>query len=324
MARRLVVSGVGLAITVVLLAVVVGVGLVTFGTPAAAAPVATLSVFTGSASLQRAGSTAAVAAHTGESVASGDSVATAAGSKAAVTYPDGSITRLDSLSKVTISMARVKGAGLKLGVSQSLGLTWNAVKKLVGASTFHVSGPNNANAEVRGTRFGFYIEKDPTGKPVIWIDTYDGIVAVSGAVGPPVTSTANQRVTVRVGAAPTAPVPIPDADRHLSFTVFNQTLEAVPGKAFAFRSGLLDTGQSAGPSTVTADGKSDLQLVLGWPGSIFELTVVDPSGKNYAKPAASQPPVVVTIPGAAAGTWTFSVRDVKSAPQEPWWVIAGR
>jgi Flp pilus assembly protein TadG len=324
MNRRLLVGGLAVVITLVLLGSVIGVAVAIFGAGAAAGPVATLTVFTGSAQVQRAGSTAAVAAHTGESVASGDSVSTAANSKAAVTYPDGSVTRLDSSSRITVSLARSGGSAFKLGVNQTAGLTWNTVKKLVTGARFNVSGPNNAVAGVRGTRFGFYIEQDPAGKTVVWIDVYDGTVAVTGATGPGVTATANQRVNVRAGAPPTAPVAIPDSDLHLSFTVFNRTLEAATGKPVSFANGNLSAGQGAGPFTYVADGKSDLEFVLGWPGSIFELTVIDPSGKTFAQPAATRTPIVVQVPKAAAGAWQFRVRDVQSVPLEPWWVVVAR
>ena len=36
----------------------------------------------------------------------------------------------------------------------------------------------------------------------------------------------------------------------------------------------------------TADGRSDLQFVRGWPGSTFQLTVVDPQGKVLAQLAS--------------------------------------
>lgn len=327
MGRRVLVGGFAAVVLVALLGTVVGVALAVFGAGAAARPTATLTVFTGLARIQRAGTTAEVAARSGELVGSGDSVSTAARSKAAVTYPDGSVTRLDSLSRITISLARSGRSAFRMGVRQTAGLTWNNVRKLVGGATFDVSGPNNSVAGVRGTRFGFYIEQDAAGKPVVWVDVYDGVVAVSGATGPSVTATANQRVNVRAAAPPTAPVPIPDSDRHLSFTVFNQTLEAVTGRPVAFEDGVLSSSQSDGPFTVAADGKSSLQFVLGWPGGnleIFELTVIDPTGRVFAQPAATRQPIVVTVPNAAAGAWRFQVRDISSTPLEPWWVIVGR
>ncbi|HVD01960.1 MAG TPA: FecR family protein [Candidatus Dormibacteraeota bacterium] len=312
-------------IVLVLLGTVIGVALAVFGTATAAAgPTATLTVFTGSARIRKSGSTTTVAAHSGEAVASGDSVSTAANSKAAVTYPDGSVTRLDSSSRITLSLARAGRSAFRLSISQTAGLSWNTVKKLVGAGSFRISGPNNAVAGVRGTRFGFYIEKSPAGKTVVWVDVYDGVVAVSGAVGPSVTATANQRVNVSAGTAPSSPVTIPDSDRHLSFTVFNQALEAVTGKPVGFYNGVLSSGQTAGPLTYAADGKGDLEFVLGWPGSIFELTVVDPAGTIFAQPAATATPIVVRVPRAVAGSWQFRVRDVTSVPLEPWWVVVGR
>jgi hypothetical protein len=75
---------------------------------------------------------------------------------------------------------------------------------------------------------------------------------------------------------------------------------------------------------VKADGKSDLQFVLGWPGSLYELTVVDPDGNVSARSASSVPPLSISVPSARAGTWQFTVRDVQSAPGEAWWVVVGR
>ena len=310
-------------VTVVLLAAVFAVALTTFYGPAKAAPAAVLSVFTGTARVQKAGTTTAATAHSGDLLADGDSVSTGADSKAAITYPDGSVTRLDSVTRVVVGLGRNARGELQVGLRQTAGLTWNTVKKLAGAASFKVSGPNNAVAGVRGTRFGFYIERDAQGRTVVWIDVYDGVVAVSGPAGPPVTATANQRVNVRATGPPTAPVPIPDADRHLSFTVFNRAIEAVSGKPVAFAGGALSSGGSSPAQPVAADGRSDLVIVLDWPGSIFELTVTDPSGRVYAQPASTTSPIVVTVPKAARGTWRFSARDVTSSPNEPWWAIAG-
>ena len=322
MARRLLIGGVVLLIAVLLL-LVAGVALVTLGGAGAAPPAATLTVFTGTARIQRAGAATSVAAHSGETVASGDAVSTGANSKAGLTYADGSVTRLDSRAAVTVHVVRAGGVQ-QVSLLQTAGLTWNRVLRLAGRSSFEVKGPNNTTAGVRGTRFGFYIEQDAAGNPVVWIDTYEGIVHVSSGVGAAVDAVANQRVTVRAGAAPTRPGPIPATDLQLSFTVFNQTIEAVTGAPVAFASGNLSTGQTAGPFTVQADGRSDLDFVLGWPGSIYQLVVVDPTGKTFSQPASTTPPISAKVPKAMAGTWTFSVRDIRSTPQEAWWAVVGR
>lgn len=314
--------GLALALLVVLVAAALVGSLGGVGGPR---PVA-LTIFVGSAAIQRAGSERTVPAHTGDTVAAGDTVVTGSASAAALTYPDGSITRLDELSIVRVDLRRQAGS-LQVSLQQSAGLTWNNVKQLLGAGSFTIHGPNNASAEVRGTRFGYYVEHDEAGGPVVWVDVWNGSVLVRGSTGSPVTAHDGQRVNVRARTAPTAPVPIPSTDRQLSFVVFNQTIEAVTGTPFAFQSGSLGTGQASPSFAVSADGGTDLQFVLGWPdlsGSTFELTVLDPAGGVFARSAASTPPISVVARNARRGTWHFSVRAVQSGQQEHWWGVVGR
>src|SRR5579859_881794 len=283
-----------------------------------------LTIFVGTANLQR-GAAPAAPARSGDLLGDGDAVTTGADGKASLTYPDGSVTRLDSSTSVVVHVTQ-SGASLRTQLVQKAGLTWNSVKHLLGGSTFEVSGPNSSTAEVRGTRFGFYVEHDAEGAPVIWIDVYDGTVGVKGAVGREILATAGQRVTVRTQAAPTQPVPIPDGDLQLSFTVFNQTIEAVVGTPSTFESGTLGAGAST-TFAFEADGTRDLQIVLGWPalaGSTFALTVVAPDGTRFSQTQQPLPPIIVIVRKAAAGTWTVDVTDVTSPQAEPWWVIVGR
>jgi len=309
---------------VLMLLLVVAIGFLTLGgAPAQAGPTMTLTVFTGTATIQRVSTNAVVAGHSGDGIFSGDTVSTGATGKALISYPDGSSTRLDSATTVKVSALRAKGGAVQTSFNQSAGLTWNKVQRLVGVSSFKVTGPNSASAQVRGTVFGFYVEHDANGAPVIWIDTWSGSVLVGGTGGTVLAGT-GQRVTVRTGAPPTVPVPIPAGDRQLSFTVFNQTLDAVTGKPVALQSGTLSTSTGTPYLTVVADGKSDLQFVLGWPGSLYELTVIDPDGKVFAKPASTAPPISVVAPLAKAGTWRYSVRDVQSPPDEAFWVMVGQ
>ena len=285
----------------------------------------TLTLFVGSAAIQRAGSTDAQVAHSGEGVGNGDTVITGDSSKAALRYPDGSITRLDSSTKVTVGISRALDGRAQVGLQQPAGLTWNRVQRLLGQASFQVSGPNNASAQVRGTGFGYYVEYDAAGNPVIWIDVYDGVVAVAGASGSPVNATAGQRVTVRAASAPTVPVPIPEGDKHLGFTVFNRAIEAVAGEPFAFATGVMSTGQPAQTFSVEADGKRDLQFVLAAPpGSTFGLTVTSPNGTVVFDSTSSTAPLVAFAPRAAAGTWHYTVRDLTSLPADPFWTIVGR
>jgi len=309
---------------VLMVLLVVAIGFLTLGgNTETSPPPMTLTVFTGSVTIQRAGGKAVVAGRSGDGLNSGDTVATGVTGRALITYPDGSVTRLDLATTVRVSARRARGGAVLTSFQQSAGLTWNKVQRLVGLSSFKVSGPNSATAEVRGTVFGFYVEHDPSGAPVIWIDTWSGSVLVGGSGGSVLAGT-GQRVTVPAGGRPTAPAPIPAGDRQLSFTVFNQTLDAVTGTPIAFQDGFLSTGASTRVFEVVADGTSDLQFVLGWPGSLYELTVLDPAGRVFAKPASTVAPISVVVPRALAGTWTYSVRDVQSAPLETFWVMVGR
>ncbi len=308
-----------------LIAVIIAVGIGAVWLNQTTARPVLLTLFVGSATIERGGATP-IAGNSGDSLGNGDAVHTSSDGKAALAYPDGSVTRLDSSTRVVVHVSQT-GASVQTKIEQSAGLTWNTVKHLAGGSSFQVSGPNSTSAEVRGTRFGYYVEHDAAGNPVVWIDVYDGVVGVTGPVGPPVVETAGQRVTVRPHTAPTQPAPIPEGDLRLAFTVFNQTIEVVNGTPIAFQSGTFSSGQTSAQLNVDADGRSDLQFVLGWPqlpGSTFELTVVAPDGSTFARADGTSSPIIVAAPKAAAGTWTLTVRDVSSPQPDAWWLVAGR
>jgi hypothetical protein len=323
MGRR-VVAGVLILAEVLMVLLVVAIGILTLSSsPKLPPPPMRLTVFIGAATITRSGTTLAVPGHSGDGLRSGDTVVTASNGKAMIGYPDGSSTRLDSSTTVKVSFRPGKGQAVETSFKQTAGLTWNKVQRLVGVSSFKVSGPNSATAEVRGTEFGYYVEQEASGAPVIWIDSWSGAVLVGGTGGS-VLAGAGQRVTVRAGAPPTAPIPIPPGDRQLSFTVFNQTLNAVAGMPVAFQDGFLSSGSSTPAYGVDGDGVSDLQFVLGWPGSLYELTITDPTGKVFARPASTSSPIIVVVPHALAGTWHVVVRDIQSPPLETWWLVLGR
>ena len=314
-----------LAVLVALLLLLIAVGTAALLANHGVARPVVLTVFVGSATVERAGA-AAQPAHSGDGIGDDDAVATSADGKASLSYPDGSITRLDSSTRVVVHFTQ-NGIDSRTSLQQSAGLTWNTVRRLLGGSSFEVKGPNSAVAEVRGTRFGYYVEHDASGKPVVWIDVYDGTVGVKGAIGSQVLAGPGQRVTVRAQAAPTIPAPIPSADLHLSFTVFNQTIEAVRGKPIAFASGTLSARTPGASTSVQFDGTGDLELVVGWPadgGDAFSVTVLRPDGSVYTNVQSTSPPLILTVPRAVKGAWTVTVLDLQSPPNEPWWMIVGR
>lgn len=50
-----------------------------------------------------------------------------------------------------------------------------------------------------------------------------------------------------------------------------------------------------------------LMVVLNWHGSTLQLTVYDPSGNIYSVTESSSPPIILNIPSASAGTWSYTV-----------------
>ncbi|HLQ62273.1 MAG TPA: FecR domain-containing protein, partial [Candidatus Acidoferrales bacterium] len=295
--------------------------------PARAEGAATLSIFTGSVQVERGGSTAFALGHTGDILRGGDTVLTGPSSKSMISYPDGSLTRLDAGTQLTVrSVARASGGGWGMDSYQASGKTWNRVVQLVGGGSFRVSGPNSSTAEVRGTEFSMLIEMS-NGKPVVRVDDWSGAVDVS-AQNVRVSLLGGQSSSVRPSQPPSAPAPIPPGDRLDSWTVFNQTADgagAGGGAPAAMSSSTLSPGQSAPVQTGSAgDGQSDLEFTLGWPGSTFELTVYDPDGQVYDRQSSGTPSVGIYVPKARPGTWSYSVRDIESWPGEIWWVIVSR
>src|SRR5579859_985420 len=89
-----------------------------------------LTVFVGAAEVAH-GAAAAEPARSGDMLGDGDSITTSADGKASLTYPDGSVTRLDSSTSVVVHVTQ-SGASLRTQLVQKAGLTWNSVKHLLG------------------------------------------------------------------------------------------------------------------------------------------------------------------------------------------------
>ena len=172
-----------MALVALIAVVAVGIGgYLLFGPKAAGASPssARLTVFTGTVQVTHSGSSAAVAAHSGDQLKGGDQVVAGSSTKAALTFPDGSVTRLDSGTEVLVKAVDKNADGTTtVSLSQSVGKTWSSVKKLVGLAKFNVSGPNNATAEVRGTEFAVIIVVQPDGSKVVHLDVYSGAVDAS-------------------------------------------------------------------------------------------------------------------------------------------------
>jgi len=291
---------------------------------AVASGTATLTIFRGAVSLQPAGNAAAHSGVTGELLGQGEKVSTAADTWAAINFPDGSISRMDSNSQITITkLTQASAGGWNVQLGQAVGKTWNRVAQLVGSSSFTVAGPNQTNAEVRGTDFEVLVILRPDGGYDVRVNNFGGAVDV--VVGTNRTSLGpNQSSTVSPGATSgTTPGPIPAGDLNDPFTVFNQTINSeTAGDTVTVGVGALTPPNTTGIQPGAAvDGNTDLDIALGWPGSTYVLRIYAPDGSLYTEQRSSAPPIHIVVPKGAEGNWTYEVVDIQSKPNEPWVVI---
>src|SRR3982074_494990 len=128
--------------------------------PAASAQTsAVLTVFTGAVEIQRSHASALTRAQSGDQVSVGDAITTGPDTKAAITYPSGTVARLDSNTRLTIvQLGRTTAGGWNIDVFQAVGKSWSRMAQLVGGSTYVVNAPNSVAAEVRGTEFEVIVE----------------------------------------------------------------------------------------------------------------------------------------------------------------------
>ena len=314
-----------LASAIVVLVLVAGAAAYVVTRPSAlASGTATLTIFRGAVTLKAAGAAASHNGVTGELLGQGEQVTTAADTWAAINFPDGSITRMDSNTQVSITtLTQPTGGGWNIQLSEAVGKTWNRVAQLVGSSSFSVTGPNQTNAEVRGTDFEVLVILQPDGNYQVRINNFSGAITVFvGNNGTPVGP--NQSTTVTKGAtSATPPGPIPAGDLNDPFTVFNQTINSQTGGVTATVAvGFLDAPNSSGIQPgVAVDGNTDADFGLGWPGSTYTLRVYKPDGTPYQETKSAKPPLHLVVPRGEAGNWTYEVIDNESKPHEPWVVV---
>jgi hypothetical protein len=314
-------SAAAVIVTALVVTVVVFAALAVTQPPASAETTAVLTVFTGTAEIQKSHSGVFTRAQTGDQVSGGDAVRTGDETKAAITYPSGTVARLDSNTRLTISQfGRTTGGGWNIAVFQAVGKSWSRMSHLVGGSSYVVNAPNSVAAEVRGTEFEVIVETHG-GSTVVRLDVFAGVVAATANRGS-VSVSSGQSTTTAPGLPPSAPDAITTADRQDSFTVFNETADASRGKPVSVNTNRFASTETSGVVTGrTGDGSTDLQFTLGWPGSRFELTVFDPAGSVYADVSSAVSPVTIVVADAQAGFWSYQVTDVESKPGEVWWVI---
>jgi hypothetical protein len=314
-------SAAAVIVTALVVTTAVFVALAVTEPPAAAETAAILTVFTGTVDIEKSHASTFAHAQSGDQVSAGDSIRTGPDTKAAITYPSGTVARLDSNTRLTLTQfGRTAGGGWNIDVYQAVGKSWSRMSKLVGGSTYIVNAPNSVAAEVRGTEFEVIVEAQGV-STLVRLDVFAGIVAATANKGT-VAVTTGQSTTTSPGLPPTPPAAIPAADRQDTFTIFNETADAARGKPVSVNTARFSQAQATGEvAGATGDGSTDLQFTLGWPGSRFELTVFDPAGSVYAQVASAASPVTIVVADAQTGVWSYQVTDLQSRPGEVWWVI---
>jgi ferric-dicitrate binding protein FerR (iron transport regulator) len=251
--------------------------------PSAAASneTAALTVLVGAVQVERSGTSSFTPAKTGRLLSTGDEVRTGEDGRAAITFPDGTITRLDSSTSLTIkALARATGGGLQVDLEQDAGKTWNNVKQLAGDRSFKVRGPNSTTADVRGTEFEVIVDRQPGGPALVRIDVWSGSVAVSGTSGAQALVSTGQSTTVGPVGPPAPPAPIPPADAADGWTVFNST------------SGVKQASPSASPGMATSPSPTPTPT-----------PAIQASASPLASPS-STPPATTSTPPATTSTPT--------------------
>jgi len=221
------------AILIVLLAVT-GTYVYLNRKPAQAQGSANLTIFTGTVSLLKSGTSGTVPAKSGDVLGTGDFLTTGPVTRAAISFPDQTIVRLDSNTQLRIKeMTQAAGGGHRIEVGQEAGKTWTRVGQLVGGSSFKTSAPNHSTAETRGTTYLVVIEHDARGRPVVRFDTFEGSITVR-ANGQTVAIPSGQSTTIAgANGTPTPLAPIPLADSHDQFTVSSRVLDTSSGTPVA-------------------------------------------------------------------------------------------
>ena len=113
----------------------------------------TLTIQAPGVSVLKKGDKTFVKAKDNAKIKAGDTVQTDATGFAEITFPDGSITRLDNNTVFTLDKLSTETGEREVVGSVSTGQTWNRVQKLSENESFELGNGNGATAAVLGTAF---------------------------------------------------------------------------------------------------------------------------------------------------------------------------
>ncbi len=77
----------------------------------------------------------------------------------------------------------------------------------------------------------------------------------------------------------------------------------------------INEGATSEPVTVTAPGDFDMVFSANWAGSEMKLSVYDPAGNLYDEVQSDEPPIVIEVPNAEKGDWSYTATAV-SVPHD--------
>ena len=281
---------------------------------------ATLEVYQPEVSLARGGGAYAPSA-SGAQAQAGDSVKTDTKGRASIELPDGTLTRLASLTEITLDVAHFTKSGTleDAKITEKVGRTLTSVQHLVSGAVFQVAG-QSAVASVRGTKFEVFIKADGT----MIVKLFDGELDFDGKNH--VHLTAGQQATAdpQGNIGPAGPIQ-PDPDDPFGPALVASAAVAVgttPGTEQDFIGAPLHDGQQQ-QYTYGYAGGSLVKAALGYPGSAMQLKVQGPDGQVYTGTGAS--PIVVTVTNAPAGIYKIFVIGVSglgTTGEEPFLAVA--
>jgi hypothetical protein len=312
-----------LAVGAIAVTVAAGVHTLLLRSQAASPPSAraTVQTFAGALDVKQPNSSTFVPAYEGQTVAAGATVRAEADSKGALIFPDGSLMRLDALGQVEIRSVLPSVGDWKVHLVQQAGWSWIKPAQW-GQPFFTVDTPNGSRLTSRGSELSVLTGLDTRGNTLVVIDVWSGAAEVASASGR-VAARAGQMTAITPAAAPTAPRQVPLSHAQSQWTVFNQTMDLVPGTPQNFTTNMLPQGESTEPQIGGGgDGKSDLAFTVGSSASVYELIILDPAGREFQRFKASRSVAVsLILPRPREGGWGYRIRNLRSSSDAVWWMV---
>lgn len=253
----------------------------------------------------------------GQSLSAGSSVRTDKTGRAAIQFPDGSLVRIASDTRVTVTAAQLnKDGSLKQATVTDLsGRVFSSVQHLTGGANFTVQG-HSVSAEVRGTKYEVVVNGDGSNL----IKVFDGSVNVHGTNSQ--TVNAGQQVTATSGGKVNPPQSIqPDPVDPFALQAESEAAAATgpsgnnnPGTFQTTGGSGLAQGGTSEPVLYNSPG-GNVTAALAYPGSLMRLQVVDPNGQVHD--GQGPPPIKVTIAGPP-GVYKATVTGIQLSNPEPY------